>query len=84
MQKEIGNPIAVEIKLALEKQNLTSVASQLSMSLESVGATAGILIHAGPSLNQPHHVVQASPLILILRIDELTQLLEKLSILQPL
>jgi hypothetical protein len=76
VQKEIGNPIAVEIKLALEKQNLPSVASQLSMSLESVGATAGILIHAGPSLNQPYHVVQASPLILIFSIDELTQFLE--------
>jgi hypothetical protein len=77
VQKEIGNPIAVEIKTRLDQANLTKVSRQLSASLESVGATAGIIVHAGPSLNQPDHVVQVAPLIFIFSVDELTQLLEE-------
>ena len=76
VQKEIGNPIAVEVKGALTEPTLTRISSQLSASLESIGATAGIIVHQGPSLNQPHHLVQASPLIFIFSLDELTQLLE--------
>jgi hypothetical protein len=77
VQKEIGNPIAVEIKIALEEQSLAKATSRLSASLDSVGATAGIIVHTGPSLNQPHHVAQLSPLIFVFSVDELTQLLEE-------
>jgi hypothetical protein len=77
VQKEIGNPIAVEIKTALDERSLAGVSSEVSAGLDSVGATAGIIVHTGPSLNRPNHIVQVSPLILIFSVDELTQLLEE-------
>jgi hypothetical protein len=80
VQKEIGNPIAVEIKASLYENALDDVTSQLTASLRSVDAKAGILIHTNSNIRRAHNLFQTSPLIFIFTIDELLNVVENSSL----
>ncbi len=77
IQREIGNPVAVEVKSRLSQGLLGEVKSRLAQSLGSVGATAGIIVHGGQSMQLPDHVAQSAPLIFVFSIDELANLLQE-------
>ena len=77
IQKEIGNPVVVEVKSRLSQDSLGRVKSRLAQSLGSVGATAGIIVHGGQSMQLPHHVAQSAPLIFVFSVDELANLLQE-------
>ena len=77
IQREIGNPVAVEVKSRLSQGLLSEVKSRLAQSLGSVGATAGIIVHGGQSMQLPDHVAQSAPLIFVFSVDELANLLQE-------
>jgi hypothetical protein len=77
IQKEIGNPVVVEVKSRLSQDLLGAVKSRLAQSLGSVGATAGIIVHGGQSMQLPDHVAQSAPLIFVFSVDELATLLQE-------
>lgn len=77
IQKDIGNPVAIEVKSQLSPNSVNDAVSQLAASLASVGAQAGIVLHANRNLRVPSSVLRTSPLIVILSIDELLALLEQ-------
>jgi hypothetical protein len=76
VEKEIGNPIAIELKSNLQSENINSAVVQLSNSLRSVNANAGILLHTNAGLRPRSVVLQTSPLVFIFSIDEIVRLLE--------
>lgn len=76
VQKEIGNPIAIEIKSQLREHEIGDAVSRLAESLDLIGAKAGILLHTNKDLRIPHHVYQAAPLIFVISVQDLLALLE--------
>jgi hypothetical protein len=76
IQREIGNPIAIEVKLVLPRHRLEETINRLAMSLRSVDAKAGILLHAQNDLRLPSPVIRWDPLIFVFSIDEFLPLLE--------
>lgn len=77
VQKEIGNPIAIEIKRQLGPNNLRDAIEQLAASLTTVGASAGIVLHTNYDLVLADHLQQASPPIYVFSVSELLDLLEE-------
>jgi hypothetical protein len=76
VQKEVGNPLAVEIKSSLRAADLSRVVSQLSRYLSSGGAKAGIIFYGGPELSLDRNVAQSSPPIFAFSFDQLADLIE--------
>lgn len=77
VQKDVGTPIAVEIKSSLESRDLNSVVNQLNAYLASAGSNAGLVLYFGPELELGSNVVQSSPPILAFSINELASLVEQ-------
>jgi hypothetical protein len=77
IQKEIGNPIAIEVKSRLRPGDLNRAVAQLSRYLESTSAKAGLVLYEGPPQDLPLHVAQNSPLVFAFSFKELADLLEE-------
>src|SRR5262249_41669475 len=71
IQKDIGNPVAVEVKMHLSRGELNTVAERLSETLNSVGATTGIIVYGGPSMRLGDYVVKTAPFLVAFSVEEL-------------
>jgi len=77
VEKEIGNPIAVEVRSSLEPIGLDAAVAQLSRYLSNANAKAGIVLYGGPPLRlQQRNIAQSSPPIFAFSFDELADLIE--------
>ena len=77
LQKDVGNPLAVEIKSSLNLADVGRVAAQLTRYLETTGAKAGLILYCGPDLSLDSNVAQNIPPILAVNFDEFAVLLEQ-------
>ena len=77
VQKEVGNPLAIEIKSSLTRAGLDHAVAQLSRYLSSSGAKAGVVVYNGPELPLNRNIAQSSPPILAFSFDQLTELIEE-------
>lgn len=77
VQKDIGNPLAIEVKSSLRPIDLESVLAQVSRYLSSVGARAGIVLYAGPTLALRDNLAQTSPPIFAFSLEEFANLIER-------
>ena len=77
IQKEVGNPLAVEIKTSLKPVDVERVRLQLTRYLQTAGAKAGLILYGGPDLSLNFNIVQSFPPILALSFDKFADLLEQ-------
>jgi hypothetical protein len=77
IQKEIGNPIAIEVKTRLRPGDLDRAVAQLSRYLETTSAKAGLVLYEGPQQNLQRNIAQISPIIFAFSFGELADLLEE-------
>jgi hypothetical protein len=76
IQKEIGNPLAIEIKVIRGRADLGSAIAQLTRYLESAGVKADVVLYAGPDLHLERNVAQSVPPILAFSFEEFANLIE--------
>jgi hypothetical protein len=77
IQKDVGNPLAVEVKTSLSPQELARAVEQLSHYVTSSGAKAGILLYGGPEIPLERNVAQRFPPIFAFTLEQLADLLEQ-------
>jgi hypothetical protein len=77
IQKDVGNPLAIEIKTSFKPSDLERVTAQLTRYLETAGAKAGLILYSGPDLLLNSNIAQNVPPILALNFDEFADLLEQ-------
>lgn len=76
IQKDTGNPLAVEVKANLTDAGLESAVRQLSRYLSAAGAKAGLLFYKGPELQLDHNIAQNAPPILAFSLNQFADLIE--------
>jgi hypothetical protein len=76
IQKDVGNPLAVEVKTRLTRAQLDQSVSQLSRYLSSAGAKAGLILYNGPELALNKNVAQNYPPIFAFSLAEFANLIE--------
>jgi hypothetical protein len=77
VQKDIGNPLALEVKQSLSPDNLNGVVKRLTRYVATTGAKAGVVLYGGARLNLDRNVAQTSPPIFAFSIDEFASLIER-------